>query len=512
MPESFHCIGPLNAALLYAAFGGPVKWEAMKGLHLRGNVNFSTCLSLGLLVLLISCSYKEAGKNGFHGVWTSPESGWVLHIDKDSTYSYFHSNPLACIPFRSGPLTDFGTALKVSGDTLLLDKGVLTYRFLRSATLPGPCNVSLPYDQAADPIFNFEVFARTLSDHYAFMALNGIDWPGLYEQQRAKILEEPTELRLYEVLEETLELLGDNHGYLQADPDFYLRQQSSRGEPETPDESADQREYGDFEIANLVSKTFLSRELTEQSTLMRWGMFDEHTGYVQIKAMWLFAELEIPRSMIAQMGYVDAYAETFQAMDEGTYIEKEVEGVRKVMKQVMADLGGSGRIILDIRFNGGGQDAVSFEILSHFNDTRRKVALERLKGPDGLGPVQEVWLEAGDAPFLKPVYLLTSPQTGSAAETLALASLSLPHVRRVGTATSGALSTALEKKLPNGWDFALSNELFTDLDGAIYENRGIPVDIELDYPRGRQEFFRHIARDPGADLLMVMEAIRNLEE
>jgi hypothetical protein len=461
-------------------------------------------------LVLLSCSEKKGEASSIAGVWKSPESGWVIQIEQDSAYTFFHSNPLSCIPFRAGPLRDFGDALERSADTLFLKKGILRYRFMKSPEPPALCGITLPADKAGDPLFNFEVFSRTIADHYSFMGLNGIDWPQLYAQQRARLLEDPTEFRLYEVLEETLELLGDNHGYLQADAAFYARQESDRPEPDPAGEGPQVREYGDFEIADLVAQTFLFRELTEESTLMRWGMFDEQTGYVQIKAMWLFADLEIPQPLISDLGYVDAYVETFQAMDEGTYIGREVTGVRKVMSRVMADLRHAERMILDIRFNGGGQDAVSFEILSHFNDAPRNVALERLKGPEGLGPVQEVWLDAGEDPFLRPVYLLTSPQTGSAAETLALASLSLPHIQRIGAATSGALSTALEKKLPNGWDFAISNELFMDLGGDYYENRGIPADYELNYPRERQEFFRYIAQDLHGDLERVRAAIGDL--
>ena len=194
-------------------------------------------------------------------------------------------------------------------------------------------------------------------------------------------------------------------------------------------------------------------------------------------------------------------------MDEGNYIEREVAGVRKAMERAMADLKSADRIILDIRFNGGGQDAVSFEILRHFNNQKRKVALERLKGPAGFSPMQELWLETSKTPFVKPVYLLISPQTGSAAETMALASQSLPHFRRIGSNTSGALSTTLEKELPNGWSFALSNEHFMDTSGVLYENKGIPADYELDYPRDRQAFFRQVAEAPEADLEAVREAL-----
>jgi C-terminal processing protease CtpA/Prc len=84
-------------------------------------------------------------------------------------------------------------------------------------------------------------------------------------------------------------------------------------------------------------------------------------------------------------------------------------------------------------------------------------------------------------------------------------------VRRIGAPTSGALSTALEKQLPNGWYFSISNELFMDTDLNFYENRGIPVDYELEYPRERQAFFRLVAGDLEQDKEDLLRAIEHLD-
>ena len=474
------------------------------------SLNYNYLLYILLFASQLSCGTKRVPEPGVSGVWTSPESGWIFQIEQDSTYSFFNRNALSCIVHRKGPLTDFGEAIKVLGDTLFLKRGVLSYRFLRSSELPGDCDKTLPAEKASDPMYNFEVFSQTIADHYAFMDLNEIDWPALYEEQRNKLSADPTEFRLYEVLEETLDLLNDNHGYLEAGASFYERLEAGNPPSETANDQSPPREYGDFEVANILSEVYLSEEMTTESSLVRWGMLDAFTGYVQIKAMWLFADLDVPESRIAQLGYVDAYVEAFHAMDEGSYIEREVAGVREVMERVMADLRASDRIVLDIRFNGGGQDAVSFEILRHFNNQWRKVALEKLKGPLGFSPIQELWLGTSETPFVKPVYLLISPQTGSAAETMALVSQSLPHIRRIGSNTSGALSTALEKELPNGWAFALSNEHFMDTAGVLYENKGIPVDYDLNYPRDRQDFFRQAAEAPDADLKAVRAALEKI--
>ena len=54
----------------------------------------------------------------------------------------------------------------------------------------------------------------------------------------------------------------------------------------------------------------------------------------------------------------------------------------------------------------------------------------------------------------------------------------LPNVTLVGENTHGIFSNILEKSLPNGDKFGLSNEVYTDFQGINYEGLGIPPDVE----------------------------------
>ena len=60
---------------------------------------------------------------------------------------------------------------------------------------------------------------------------------------------------------------------------------------------------------------------------------------------------------------------------------------------------------------------------------------------------------------------------------MALSSMELNQLKRIGSRTNGAISDALQKTLPNGWHFSLSNEIYTDNNDKHYENIGIPVDF-----------------------------------
>ncbi|MFD1095581.1 S41 family peptidase [Salegentibacter chungangensis] len=86
--------------------------------------------------------------------------------------------------------------------------------------------------------------------------------------------------------------------------------------------------------------------------------------------------------------------------------------------------------------------------------------------------------------------MLISPFTASAAEIFALGTLQYSNFERIGSRSAGIFSEILWKKLPNGWEYSLSNEVYRDPDGQSYEGKGIPIDRDLNYPEERSAFFR----------------------
>lgn len=96
------------------------------------------------------------------------------------------------------------------------------------------------------------------------------------------------------------------------------------------------------------------------------------------------------------------------------------------------------------------------------------IYVEPYKGSDDKG-----------ATYTKPVYLVISDITVSAAEIFVLCMKDLPRVKTIGKPTRGALSDILGKSLPNGWDFGLSNEIYLDSSGVCFEAKGIPPNIPM---------------------------------
>lgn len=466
------------------------------------------CLLLLQALLVLSCSTTPPEAPALHGTWESIGSGWLLQITDSTSYTFYDRSASACLPAREGALKELARSLSLQGDTLSLKKGVITYRFIRRKELPAPCGRPLSPEQARDPVLNFEVFAETIGTHYAFFEQNGIDWDSLYRAQRSKIGPQSDEADLYALIEETQTLLHDNHASLEVPEEVEaLLEEDDTAAPEIASEEEELPEYGDFRVGDTVFYHHVQEDLTTDSWMLRWGKLSDTRGYIQVRAMWLYADLGVPQVLKEEGGYVAPYVQSYTQLYEGEYINKEVHSVAQVMDRVMQDLSGMEDIVIDIRFNGGGQDAVAFEILSHFVPQTMQVATQKLRDGEAYTAVLPLYITGTEEAYTKPVYVLTSPQTGSAAEAFALASMALPHIKRIGAPTLGAMSTALEKRLPNGWAYSLSNEVYMDNQGQNYEYSGVPVDYTIAYPRERQPFFRKVVNDMPADKEAILQAI-----
>ncbi|MGB5394746.1 MAG: S41 family peptidase, partial [Lutimonas sp.] len=277
------------------------------------------------------------------------------------------------------------------------------------------------------------------------------------------------------------------------------------------EETEELKEYGDFEIAGIVADYYLNEDLTKDTWLMKWGKMENNVGYIQIKAMFLYADLNLNDSLVKENGFVSTYMDVYDSLNYEEQISEEVAGISKLMDTIMQDLKDTRHIIIDVRFNGGGQDVVALEVLRRFNADKKQIALKKARHNNSYTIKTPIYLEPAKNPYTKPVYLLTSQQSASATDMMALGSMELNNLKRIGSHTNGAISDALQKTLPNGWYFSLSNEVYTDNNDKCYENIGVPVHYELDYPNDRQTFFRSIANDLEKDKRNILNAINELQ-
>lgn len=469
------------------------------------NILFSLLL---FLILLIGCKPNKEENNSIEGIWESIGYGEILKIDANS-YEYFDITDFSCLPAKEGNISEVKNSMQVSNDTLIIKRGFSKYRYVRIKELPDFCNQNSK--DKNDISYNFEVFANTYKNHYAYFDLNKIDWDILYINSKNKINSKSTEVDLYLVMEDMIEKLKDNHGSIEPTEEVYeLAENQIQSEIEE-EETEELKEYGDFEIAGIVADYYLKEDLTKDTWLMKWGKMENNVGYIQIKAMFLYADLNLNDSLVQENGFVSTYMDAFDSLNYEQQILKEVAGISKLMDMIMQDLKDTRHIIIDVRFNGGGQDVVALEILRRFNSDRKQIAIKKARHNNGYTIKTPIYLEPAKQPYTKPVYLLTSQQSASATDMMALSSMELNSLKRIGSHTNGAISDALEKTLPNGWYFSLSNEVYTDNNDKCYENIGVPVNYELNYPNYRQTFFRSIANDLEKDKRNILNAINELQ-
>jgi len=465
-------------------------------------------LSLFLMsILLIGCKPNEEKNDSINGIWKSIGYGEILKINVNS-YEYFDITDISCFPAKVGDISEVKNSMQISNDTLTVKLGFSKYRYVRVNKFPDLCQQTI--EDKNDISYNFEVFANTYKNHYAYFDLNKVDWDSLYINSKNKINSKSTEVDLYLVMEDMVEKMKDNHGSIEPTDEIYeLAENQIQSELEEK-ETEELKEYGDFEIAGIVADYYLKEDLTKDTWLMKWGKMENNVGYIQIKAMFLYADLNLNDSLVKENGFVSTYMDAFDSLNYEKQIAEEVAGISKLMDTIIQDLKKTKHIIIDVRFNGGGQDVVALEILRRFNVDRKQIAMKKARHNNGYTKKTPIYLEPAKNPYTKPVYLLTSQQSASATDMMALSSMELNNIKRIGSHTNGAISDALQKTLPNEWYFSVSNEVYTDNNDKYYENIGVPVHYELNYPDDRQTFFRSVGNDLEKDKTNILKAIREL--
>jgi hypothetical protein len=179
------------------------------------------------------------------------------------------------------------------------------------------------------------------------------------------------------------------------------------------------------------------------------------------------------------VAYLGVLQMTNYANEEATP-DEDLAVLASVLDDALSDLSGTDAMVIDIRMNTGGYDHVALDLASRFADRPRIAFTKKTRWDDGYTAKQASLLDPPAAlRFSGPVVILTSALTASAAENFLLAMKALPHVTAIGETTVGVHSDVFPRRLPNGWRFSLSNEVYQAADGTLFEGRGIEPDREV---------------------------------
>ena len=177
-------------------------------------------------------------------------------------------------------------------------------------------------------------------------------------------------------------------------------------------------------------------------------------------------------AVVSMGGFVNGEADT--AREELKVLDLAMDGALSLFEEKHARA-----VILDLSLNTGGYDFVGLAVAERFA-AERQLAFLRRAGDEPAGKDFAIYVEpSGGRRFTGSVYVLTSDLTKSAGEVAVLALRALANVTHVGERTRGAFSTVLTKHLPNGWVLSLSNEIYTDAAGVLWEGQGVEPEVAI---------------------------------
>jgi len=426
-----------------------------------------------ILFAFYSCSVqKQEIDNRLYGIWNSIGYGQQLDISKKRVLirDIYESGCNLNTKLPTTYLKELCTIKKLTKDSLQLKVGFTNYNFVRSK------ESEICKKSKNNPLSNFDALWETFNENYAFFSLREVDWDKLKNKYRNHLSKKSSDLELYTVLNAMISELKDGHVSI-----------------EVPSSLEDKVEVNDDENDDLRKKViyavlqkYIPNHKTYNKGMINWGYIKDSISYIQFNDFEDLANYNISNELTTP-----EFAEKYwEKADESLNYAKEVlTSFKKQMAIIYEDIKNTQYCIIDVRFNGGGFDEIGLEILRYFTDQKRIAFSKKARLENGYTNTQSIYIVPNGMKYMGNLFLLTSPQTASASETFVLASQNIDNAIRVGSNTEGILSDVLSKRLPNGWEYGLSNEIYENVNGESYEMNGIPCDYEFNYSRNTTEFY-----------------------
>jgi hypothetical protein len=413
------------------------------------------------------------------GLWRSVGYGLVWSFEPDGLATY-EVTETTCVPstryrrdVSAGPAIVFraDSALGAVANDFTIRPGATRARFiahtpgtladvefLRLPNLPRACLAPPTSDRAA----TFEVFTRTMTEHYAFFRERGVDWPAALAAVRARLPSATDDSSFYRILADLVAPLHDAHTDVTATSlNQRLRNYRRTERSLAPEEVARLRQQRPPGLVPDSLETWLGGRV-------QLGGLGESLAYLRITLLYSFAR-------------------------SGRFEDDSV-ALAGALDDVMARVKGARGLVLDLRLNGGGYDALARLIASRFTDRPYAALVKQARIPaPGAPRFTEPALiriePAAGARFAGPLMVLTGIHTVSAGEVLTLMLLGRrPAPVRIGDPTQGVFADELVRRLPNDWRFQLSNERYTTPAGRTFEGPGIPPDVPIPvYPADERD-------------------------
>jgi len=423
-------------------------------------------------VAILTVGVQANSAEQLEGTWKSVGYGQIMDF-KNGNAQIYHVTDISCSKGEAYPseitshMINRIDATEAGKISFYQGGGITRYDFTKLPALPAKCDEGLN----TDPEYNFDVFWHAFNDQYAFFELHGVDWDAAYKKYRPQVTKDTTPKELFDILIELQTILKDGHVSLHS--------------PDIENENVDtdllgtismliRKEPGDIpyvytpegkkKIKDIINTRYLknSKKFALIEGEVVWGWAAKGIGYISVDDMYGFVPDPETASGIERRDAVD-----------------------RLMDQILTDFEGAKGIIVDTRWNGGGYDEISLTIAGHFTDKSLIAFTKKARLGDSFTPKQQVFIPThARKKFTGPIAFLRGSDSFSATEIFSMAMQAIPNVTSIGESTGGGLSDILGFAMPNGWGIGMSNEVYTAIDGKVYEHLGIPVDITVPEQEG----------------------------
>ncbi|MGA5036932.1 S41 family peptidase [Streptomyces capoamus] len=423
---------------------------------------------------LPAASAAPAGRSVTDGVWRTDGYGTLLVLG-DGALREYQTSAAGCLAGDSarqtGPgdyLTPDGTALTVRTThdrdhaRLAADSSVGHRRLTRLRALPADCT----RPPATDPRADFDVLWQTFEENYPFFALKGVDWHAVRDRYRPQVHPGTTRAELFGIFSRMLRPLHDAHVAVK-DGDRVFAEVRPGTEPPSPRLDARVKRFTvTRDLKNAKNRQdFAAGRIT-------YADLPGDLGYLRISGFGGYAGDDAP--FTAERAELDRTLDTVLTPAR----TRRLHG-----------------LIIDLRVNGGGSDALGIRIAARLTGTPYTAYAKRARN-DPADPTRHTRPEPvpvvpARAPrYTGPVAVLTGGSTVSAGETFTQALLDRPgRTVRIGQPTQGVFSDVMMRTLPDGMLFVLPNEEYLTRTGRTFDGTGIPP--QLTEPVFSEEEFAH---------------------
>ena len=213
-----------------------------------------------------------------------------------------------------------------------------------------------------------------------------------------------------------------------------------------------------------------------------WNEFDKRYANLELKKNGFSKPIKKRLSRLTNFQYRVSESFGYLRLDEMTEKRNFRKFKRAVDKSIKAFSQKQG-LIIDLRFNGGGEDKNAYNLASRFIPNGAAIGhfmRTKIKGKEEYTEMEYKKVNSGGKnQFTNSIIILTSDFTASAAEVFLLLMKELPNVVIIGDKTEGIFSTMYEFTLPNQWEVSLSHEQFFSKSKENYEGQGITPNISV---------------------------------